>query len=327
MGLSVGIGLTNACNLNCAHCYRNSDHIHQLSLDDLKTVCDSIQVSSIGLGTGENALHPQFAEIVEYIQSRGIKLTMASNGYSLITMPDQCLRAFHDVEVSIDFATQAEQDTFRGLGNWWDVHRAIDRCRSQGVEVTILATMMNINYDKMDALARHSHHLGTNLRVNVYQPVLTDQFKLSYEQFWEGYRRLFASARLVSCSEPVVCSVMGEWGTISPCGHCSIRITPEGSVAPCVYWPGNNLKIQDLARLGLAVTLSPEFTLAHTLPSSIGGCPCAGGCASRRMLEGCLDSHDEYCPWVRGEEISLDVELAPAKDLPRSSNVCTTIVV
>ena len=228
MGLSIGIGLTNDCNLNCAHCYRPTDQVYRLTLADIKTICQHLPVSAMGMGTGENGLHPQFLEIVGYLRDQGIKLTMASNGYSLNTIPDEYLRAFHDVEVSIDFPTEQEQDLFRGRGNWQDVHAARERCRKLGIEVSVLATMMNTNYDKMDGLARLARSLGANLRVNVYQPVRTDRFQLSYEQFWEGYRRLFASAQLVSCTEPVVRAVLGLGSAVSPCGRHSIRFTPQG---------------------------------------------------------------------------------------------------
>ena len=80
----------------------------------------------------ERVLHPEFNVIVEYLAGRGVKLSIASNGYSLTVMPDAVLRAFHDVEVSIDFATEAEQDAFRGAGNWALVHQASERCRAQG---------------------------------------------------------------------------------------------------------------------------------------------------------------------------------------------------
>jgi MoaA/NifB/PqqE/SkfB family radical SAM enzyme len=327
MSLSVGIGLTNDCNLDCAHCYRPKDQIYCLTLEEVKTICQYLPVSAMGMGTGENGLHPQFLEIVEYLQDRGIKLTMASNGYSLNTIPDEYLRAFHDVEVSIDFPTEQEQDLFRGRGNWRDVHAAMERCRKLGIEVSILATLMNTNYDKMDGLARLARSLGANLRVNVYQSVRTDRFRLSYQQFWEGYRRLFTSSQLVSCSEPVVQAVLGLGSAASPCGRHSIRFTPQGRVTPCVYWPHSSLAIEDVPHLGEGIMDTPEFQLARRVPPSAQDCPCQGGCASRRALSGDLDQHDEYCPWVRGEEIHLEVELAPQKDLPRARNVCTTIVV
>jgi MoaA/NifB/PqqE/SkfB family radical SAM enzyme len=326
MALSVGIGLTNDCNLNCAHCYRPTDQVYCLTLDQIKTICQHLPVSAMGMGTGENGLHPQLPEIVAYLRDRGIKLTMASNGYSLNTLPDECLTAFHDVEVSIDFATEREQDLFRGPGNWRDVHAAIARCQALGIEVSILTTMMDANYDQLDDLVRLARSVRANLRVNVYQPVQTDRFRLSYEQFWEGYRRLFASAQLVSCSEPVVRAVLGLGPAVSPCGHQSVRFTPQGQVIPCVYWPRSSLTIEDVPRLGERILDTPEFRLAREVPPSARDCLCQGGCASRRALAGNLDQHDPYCPWVRGEEIHLEVEMAPQKDLPRGRNVCTTIV-
>jgi len=327
MGFSIGIGLTNDCNLHCAHCYRPTDQIYCLSLADVQTICEHLPVSAMGLGTGENSLHPQFAEIVTYLRGQGIKLTMASNGYGLNAIPDELLRAFHDVEVSIDFPTEQEQDLFRGRGNWRDVHAAMARCRSMGIEVSILATLMSNNYDQMDGLARLARSLGTNLRVNAYQPVQTGNFTLSYEQFWEGYRRRFASAQLVSCSEPVVRAVLGQTPVVSPCGSHSIRFTPQGRVTPCVYWPGSALTIEDVPRLGDRILDAPAFRRARQVPPSAADCPCQGGCASRRALAGDLDQHDAYCPWVRGQEVHLEVEMAPLKDLPRARNVCTTIVV
>ena len=90
--------------------------------------------------------------------------------------------------------------------------------------------------------------VGTNLRVNAYQSVKTDHFQLSYDQFWEGYRRLFASSQLVSFSEPVVRAVLGQSPVFSPCGSHSIRFTPQGQVIPCVYWPNRSLTIQDVPR-------------------------------------------------------------------------------
>ena len=149
MALSVGIGLTNDCNLSCAHCYRPTDQIYHLDLQDVKAICEHIPISAMGLGTGENGLHPEFLEIVDYLLDRGIKLTMASNSYSLNALPEDYLRAFHDLEVSIDFPTARGQDLFRGQGNWRDVHAAIERCHKLGIEVSILATMMNTNYDKI----------------------------------------------------------------------------------------------------------------------------------------------------------------------------------
>ena len=237
MGYSLGIGLTNDCNLTCAHCYRDTQTIHNISLAQVKEICSSIPVDSVGLGTGENALNLEFNAIVSFLHGQGIRINIASNGYSLTVMPESILNMFSDVEVSIDYPKETEQDTQRGPGNWALVHQAIERCHRLGVEVSILSTLMCTNFDKMDQMVGLARSDGCNLRVNAYQAVKTEAFRLSYDQFWEGYRRLFSAGLVVSCSEPVVRAVMGLPDVQSPCGRRSIRINPRGQIIPCVYWP------------------------------------------------------------------------------------------
>ncbi len=332
MKTSVGIGLTNDCNLGCAHCYRPQDQVYQLGLEDVHAICNRLDVASFNMGTGESWLHPQLTAIVHYLAGRGIPMSMASNGYSLTEMPVDLLRMFHDVEVSIDFASPQSQNAFRGEGNWACVMAAIDRCRAQDVEVTILATMMCTNYQEMDGLVALARAVGTNLRVNVYQPVLTGSFSPSYEQFWEGFRRLLSAGRLLSTSEPIVHAMLGLEGLPgSPCGRRSIRFTPQGHITPCVYWPQPELTLASLDWLTAEGILeSQQFHLARHVPEPCRACPlverCGGGCASRRALLGDPNRPDVYCPLARGETVLLTLTAAPERDLPRGGNVCTTLI-
>ncbi len=332
MSVSVGIGITNDCNLHCAHCYRPQGQIYQLSLAEIRAICEALEVASFNMGTGESWLHPQFPDIVAYLAQRGIKMSMASNGHSLNTMPTSLLRHFHDVEVSVDFASPRQQDSFRGQGNWNCVMAAIERCHSQGIEVTILATLMNTNYAQMDALATVAGDVGANLRVNVYQPVGQNDYLLSYEQFWEAFRRLLGAGRLLSTSEPIVNAMLRlDSLTGSPCGRRSIRFTPRRYITPCVYWPQPGLTLADLPGLTAERILeSEQFRRARLVPDACRDCShvasCGGGCASRRALLGDLNQPDYYCPLVRGETMDLSYTPAPEKDLPRGGNVCTTII-
>ena len=328
MGFSVGIGLTNDCDLTCAHCYRDTARIDNLTLAQVQTICQQLPVDAMGFGTGENARNPDFLPILDYLHGRGVRLSLASNGYSLLALDDARLRMFHDVEVSLDFATEREQDAFRAPGNWALVHRAIARCQALQVPVSILATLMSVNYDQMPTLVALAQRQGVHLRVNAYQAVKTSQFRLSYAQFWQAYRSLFSVARVISCAEPVVRAAMGLDEAHSPCGHTSIRFNPQGQVIPCVYWPPTDAMptIADLPRLGAAVLDTDDFQRARLTPARAAACKCQGGCATRRALNGELDAHDDYCPWTRGEDVRLDWQPAPAVDLMRARNVCTTIV-
>src|SRR5882724_3209056 len=85
---ALGLGLTNECNLSCAFCYRDPTRVDRLSLGQVQAVMKSLPVRSVNLGTGENGMHPDFAEFVDYLRSEPIKLTITSNGYSIAALDD-----------------------------------------------------------------------------------------------------------------------------------------------------------------------------------------------------------------------------------------------
>ena len=331
MMYSVGIGLTNDCNLNCGHCYRDKTQISYITLEQIKILCEALPIKAIGLGTGENILNPEFYQILDFLSKQKINISIASNGLTLTSISEKYLKFFHDVEVSIDFPTKKGQDDFRGNGNWDLVHQAIERCKNQNMNLTILTTLMSINYDKMDQMVDLARHHDVNLRVCVYQSVNSDKYHLSYHEFWEGFRLLLGASKLISCSEPIVRAALNLGDVYSPCGYESIRINPRGQVIPCVYW-GNCEEsdqiplITDLPTLRERVIDSYYFKLARQIPPIAINCPCQGGCASRRLIKGNLNSHDEYCPWCRGDQIILEWQQGPSSNLVRINNNCTTIV-
>ena len=331
MKYSVGIGLTNNCNLNCGHCYRDKTQISNISLEQIQILCESLPFRAMGLGTGENLLNPEFYQILEFLSTQNINISVASNGLTLTSLPEKYLKLFHDVEVSIDFPTKNGQDEFRGKGNWDLVHQAIERCKREKIQLSILTTLISINFNKMDQMVDLARSHDVNLRVCVYQAVNSNKYHLNYNEFWEGFRLLLSASKLISCSEPVVRAVLNLGDVYSPCGYKSIRINPRGEVIPCVYW-GNSEKyqqiplIKDLPELREKVFDSYYFKLARQIPPIAANCPCQGGCASRRLIQGVLNSHDEYCPWCRGNHIELDWQKGPSSDLVRVNNNCTTIV-
>ena len=331
-GLSVGVGLTNACDLACAHCYRETERIDQLTLAQVEGVCDCLPIRSINLGTGENGLHPDYAAIVGALRDRGVKLSLTSNGFTIERSSDDTLRSFSEVEVSVDFPTEAEQDAFRGSGNWKRVMAGIERLRRLDVTVTVLSVMMKTNYRRLPEIARVAFGAGANYRVNVYQPVKTDAFTLTYEEFWEGFRRLLAATRLVSTTEPILNAMLGApFSEGSGCGRRTVRVSPRGDIIPCVYWGRSDIRLEDLPALGPAGVLSsPQFARVRTVPAVCRGCAfvdtCQGGCAGRRELGGGVEGGDPYCPLLRGETVDLQWTPAERRDLLKTGSACTTVL-
>ena len=125
---ALGLGLTNECNLTCSFCYRDPNRVDRLTLDQVQQVMNSLPVHSVNLGTGENGMHPDFLPILDFLRSQSIKLTITSNGHSIAVPDDEQLCAFHDVEFSLDYPTEEEQDRQRGSGNWRLIHEQAARC-------------------------------------------------------------------------------------------------------------------------------------------------------------------------------------------------------
>jgi radical SAM protein with 4Fe4S-binding SPASM domain len=328
---SVGLGLTNSCDLSCAHCYRPQGKVYNLTLRDVKLVCETLEVDSVGLGTGENGLNPEYFPIIEYLRDRGIPVTLASNGLTVRMTPDEILKSFRDVEFSIDFPTEAEQDAFRGKGNWERIMAGIERCRGMGMEISVLAVLMNLNYEKLGRLAGVVASLAANLRVNVFQPVRNREYLPSYHQYWEAFHIIFDQAALISCTEPLVNTFSGLNNLHgSPCGQTSVRVTPMREALPCVYWPEKGINLDELAGLKESGWDSPSFKHARSLPAACRTCVhagnCRGGCRSRALLLGLGEDPDLFCPVRRGDDRKLQPVPAENRELLRSASICTTIV-
>jgi radical SAM protein with 4Fe4S-binding SPASM domain len=330
-GFALGLGLTNECNLACSFCYRDPARTDRLSLEQVRSVMESLPIRSVNLGTGENGMHPQFREILAYLRTQPVKLTITSNGHSAAMLTDDELRAFHDVEFSLDYPTEPEQDAQRGRGNWTLIHDQAARCVQLGIPVTFIAVMMKPNYLRLAEVARVVKRYQAPLRVNVYQAVRSDLFALSYQEYWQGFRSLFGQTDVIVIGEPLVRAMAGLPPRAGGCGVSTVRVTPRATTQPCVYWPEAGEPLAILLSLRSGVIESPPFVEVRTAPEACRSCAylesCYGGCAGRRRIQNALDQPDFYCPIVRGEAQRLEIHMAPARELPKGESACTTIVI
>ena len=330
-GFALGLGLTNECNLACSFCYRDPARTDRLSLEQVRTVMESLPIRSVNLGTGENGMHPQFREILSYLRTRPVKLTITSNGHSAAVLADDELRAFHDIEFSLDYPTEPEQDAQRGSGNWALIHDQAARCVRLGIPVTFIAVMMKSNYLRLAEVTRAVKRYDSPLRVNVYQAVRSDLYALSYDEYWQGFRALFAETDVIAIGEPLVRAMAGLPPRTGGCAVSTVRITPRATTQPCVYWPGAGEPLSLLCSLGSAIVETSPFVEARSVPEACRGCAylesCYGGCAGRRRLQSALDRPDFYCPVVKGQVEKLEIRMAAARELPKMESACTTIVI
>src|ERR1700740_2351517 len=271
-GFAIGLGLTNECNLACSFCYRDPARVDRLSLEEVRSVMERLPVRSVNLGTGENGMHPEFRKILAYLRELPVKLTITSNGHSAAVLADDELRAFHDVEFSLDYPTEREQDAQRGSGNWALIHKQAARCVRLGVPVTFIAVMMKSNYLRLAEVARTVKRYESPLRVNVYQAVRSDLYALSYDEYWKGFRALFAETDVIAIGEPLVRAMAGLPPRAGGCGVSTVGITPRAHTQPCVYWPGAGEPVSLLGTVGSAVVETVPFVQARTVPDTCRSC-------------------------------------------------------
>jgi radical SAM protein with 4Fe4S-binding SPASM domain len=330
-GYVIGLGLTDRCTTQCAHCYsRPQDGHHELDFQQVLALLGSLSVRSVNFGTGESMLYPRFLELVHALAQKGIPMAVTTNGFTVRNLSDGDLRLFHDVDFSLDFPDPMMNDTWRGLGSFQGVYEGIQRCREQGVEASLVTCLMKENYAYLGKLAELAAQWGVNLRVNVYKSVLSHEHQADYRQFWQAIADMAQAAYFTACSEPIVNAAIGNGRACHgiPCGQRSFRVHPDGLVTSCVYLQDSKITISQLIDNFEGQKAALVQALELQLPEVCRSCPvveiCGGGCASRRLL-GQSDQPDEYCFVLRKEHPVINARWKASKDLVHENYLCTMI--
>jgi radical SAM protein with 4Fe4S-binding SPASM domain len=140
---NISLEITRKCNLQCKHCYSDSgvQRKNELTFEEIKKLIDQlahIGVLNILLTGGEPLLHPRLFEIIEYIVSKPMSCTLFTNGTLITKAVAQKLKRYGVLSVvtSIDGATPATHDTFRGVPNSFEkTVQGIHLLRETGIPV------------------------------------------------------------------------------------------------------------------------------------------------------------------------------------------------
>jgi len=138
----VSYSITQKCNLKCKHCY--SDSVDQAAPDELSTeeafqLMDDLSGWGIGLliiDGGEPLCREDLLDVVKYASSKGIRVTIGSNG---TLIDEEMARKMLDVGVmavaiSVDGADAQTHDSFRGVsGSFEQTLEGVEACRTAGL--------------------------------------------------------------------------------------------------------------------------------------------------------------------------------------------------
>jgi len=166
--------LSDGCNLRCRHCWITPTFVNgepspgqYLPLELLKRAvaeAKPLGLLAAKLTGGEPTLHPQFVEIADYLSAEGLSLTMETNG----TLIDDALarhlkeqtNLWH-VSVSIDGATAASHDAFRGVKGSFDAAvRGFRALVAAGYKPQLIMSPHRGNFAEVEAVVQLAVDLG-----------------------------------------------------------------------------------------------------------------------------------------------------------------------
>ena len=168
--------LTERCNLDCLHCYINQPAgcreaaSRELTLAQVQRVLDQI----VAAGTlfllftgGEPLLRADFPEIWRYAKSKGLLVSLFTNGTLLTPQIADLLAEWRPVAIEITLygATAETYERVTGVpGSYARCLRAIELVLERGLRLNLKSVVLRANRHELDAMAALAAQFGVSYR-------------------------------------------------------------------------------------------------------------------------------------------------------------------
>lgn len=168
----ISFELTNICNLRCSYCVRDDESLYrtpahffptELLRRVLREAAAAHPVKVVSFTGGEATLHPKFAEVVEAVADAGLRFTLVTNGWHFERVRPHLLArkaAVGQVAFSLDGATAAEHDRWRGDGSFSRVRRGAEACLADGLPFGFKVVLRRDVVARLEAVAMTAARLG-----------------------------------------------------------------------------------------------------------------------------------------------------------------------
>ena len=255
--------LTEGCNLRCRHCwiapkYQSEGNSYPaLDLDLFKSIIEqgkSLGLTGVKLTGGEPLLHPHINEILEYIHTEDLRMTLETNGVLCKPEVAERMAACKDpfVSVSLDGADAETHEWVRGVPGCFDeAMEGIRNLVEARIRPQVIMTIMRHNKNQMEPVVRLAESVGAgSVKFNIVQPTARGERMhesgetLSIEELvdlgrWVETTLSDSSPLPLHFSHPMAFRPLGKmFGTNGDgCGVCGILsilgVLADGSYALC----------------------------------------------------------------------------------------------
>lgn len=320
--------ITSNCNLHCVHCYNEYGTEPDLNTKealDLLEVFARECLFQIRFGGGEPFIRKDFLVLLKRAHELGLRPNFVTNG-TLITalIADELAKiGVGDVFVSIDGATPATHDHFRGKsGSWKKACEGVRELRAAGITVGLQSMLHPGNMSEVDALITLALELGVQALVfKIALPcgrasdgtqalsqwqLMQAAAQLAAQRIRQRERVLIGNLELMCASSsrsPIQSSKPVSCGP----GYRTATLRPDGTMVACHYlqkpeWRSERVTPKNFVSVWQK---SPVFeTFRGLRASDLSACrncskflqSCVGGCRARALLSsGSFWGPDSLC--------------------------------
>ena len=297
--------LTPLCNLDCKMCYV---HLNREQFDQQgsclltgKQWCSIInQAIDMGmleatLTGGEALLHPDFDEILLFLEKHNINVNLKSNGLLLTQERIAFLKAHHlsSIQISVYGSDEESYERVTGIRAFETVIEAITRVREAGIPLEVVITPNKYVWPDLERLIRLIDSMGVQYSVNpgLIEPLEeTGRAGIDHDLTLEQYiqlNKLIAVLKGVTLVPRCVDNIPKTGGTVSErvegmqcaAGRSTFSVTWGGRIHACRM-------MEKICVDGLSVTFADawrqinEAVKAYPFPRECVGCYFSSVCPS-----------------------------------------------
>lgn len=151
---------TKRCNLKCVHCYSNSTgdlDTDELTTKEARALIDDVGamgVSALLFSGGEPLTRPDFFELASYASSKGIRVTISTNGTLINEEMAKKIKSLGVTYVGISFDGIGEiNDKFRGVeGAFKSALKGLRNLKAVGQKTGLRFTLTKHNVENLDKI-------------------------------------------------------------------------------------------------------------------------------------------------------------------------------
>ena len=146
--------VTGKCNLRCKHCYGSYGRVQneELSFEEARKLVDAAFKAGtrrMTLEGGEPLVRPDICELIDYIHSKGIEMSLCTNGLLLDKYVDRIKDKIDLVVLSLDGIEQ-RHDELRGKGSFKGVMKAADIAGKNGLRLLFFTCLIDENINDIE---------------------------------------------------------------------------------------------------------------------------------------------------------------------------------